>query len=129
MCGLFKIIFKKYLKFYVIILFLKSASYIQSQEDSIDIRANYVTASGLRLRESPNQNSKILSVIPFGSRVEYLTIKNFGKDTNEFELKNYTNKIIGTWVHVKFNKIRGYVLNSYLSYYNNSIQEHSTKVF
>jgi hypothetical protein len=97
------------------ILLIASTS-INGQKNIIDPGNNYVIASGLRLRENPNQKSKILTVIPFGSRVEYLSNESYGKDTIDVELKDYTSKIIGTWVQVKFNKFEGYVLNSYLSY-------------
>ncbi len=90
---------------------------MRAQENNISPDCNYVIASSLRLRESPNQNSKILSVIPFGSRVEYLSLESYGKDTVEVELYDNPRKILGTWVHVKFNKIQGYVLNTYLTYY------------
>ncbi|MBK8349145.1 MAG: SH3 domain-containing protein [Saprospiraceae bacterium] len=86
-------------------------------QDVIDNRVNYVIASALRLRENPNKTAKTLTVIPFGSRVEYLTNQSYNKDTLNVELGEYNKDVIGNWVYVKYNDIKGYVLNSYLGFY------------
>lgn len=95
---------------------------LTGQKD-IDIRANYVVASVLRLRESPNKNAKILATIPFGSRVEYLTNQCYNKDTTLVPLYDDNYTVVGSWVYVKYNNIKGFVLNSYLSYYDNPLPE------
>lgn len=99
------------------LLSLFSNNYLISQED-ININANYVIASALRLRESPNKHAKILTTIPFGSRLEYLTNQCYNKDTTLISIYNDDYAVVGSWVYVKYNNIKGFVLNSYLSYYD-----------
>ena len=103
--------------FFLFILSLFSNNIVLCQEE-IDIKANYVIASALRLRVSPNKGAKILINIPFGSRIEYLTNQCYNSDTTLVSLYGDDYAVAGSWVYVKYNNIKGFVLNSYLSYYD-----------
>lgn len=113
-----------YLSFRLIAcIILISFGNINAQESIINPQANYVIASALRLRDSPNRDAKILITIPFGSRVEYLTNQCYNKDTTLISIYNDDYAVVGSWVYVKYNNIKGFVLNSYLSFYNKSSTE------
>ncbi|MFN8338963.1 MAG: SH3 domain-containing protein [Saprospiraceae bacterium] len=107
---------------FLFILSLNPNNFLICQED-IDIKANYVIASALRLRDSPNKNAKILTTIPFGSHIEYLTNQCYNKDTTLISIYNDYYMVVGSWVYVKYKNFKGFVLNSYLSYYNKPIPE------
>jgi hypothetical protein len=82
----------------------------------------------LKLRDAPNLNSKVISVIPFHGKVTYVDEQHHGCDTigllSDFPgrvyLKNdskkvYKNRpIIGSWVHVRYHGKEGYVYSPYL---------------
>ena len=104
----------KFITFLIVISF----GYLNAQDNDIDPQANYVIASSLRLRESPNKDAKILTNIPFGSHVEYLTNQCYNKDTTLVPLYDDDYVVVGSWVYVKYKNIKGFVLNSYLSYYS-----------
>jgi Bacterial SH3 domain len=110
---------------FITFLILISFNYLNAQDNDINPQANYVIASALRLRESPNKDAKILTAIPFGSRVEYLTNQCYNKDTILVPLHDDNYPVVGSWVYVKYKNIKGFVLNSYLSYYDNSSPEHN----
>lgn len=103
--------------FFLFFLSLFSNNIVLCQEE-IDIKANYVIASALRLRVSPNKGAKILINIPFGSRIEYLTNQCYNSDTTLVSLYGDDYAVAGSWVYVKYNNIKGFVLNTYLSYYD-----------
>ena len=76
--------------------------------------ANMVIANGgLRLREQPGKKSKIITTLPFGTEVTYVSNQSFGTDSI---LVNDTY-IYGSWVKVKSQKQTGYVLDIYLDYW------------
>ncbi len=104
----------KFITFLIVISF----GYLNAQDNDIDPQANYVIASSLRLRESPNKDAKILTNIPFGSHVEYLTNQCYNKDTTLVPLYDDDYVVVGSWVYVKYKNIKGFVLNTYLSYYD-----------
>ena len=73
--------------------------------------ANMVIANGgLRLRKQPGKKSKIITTLPFGTEVTYVSNQSFGTDSI---LVNDTY-IYGNWVKVKSQKQTGYVLDIYL---------------
>lgn len=84
------------------------------QELQVNTQANRVIANGgLRLREQPGKKSKIITTLPFGTDVVYVSQQSFGTDSI---LVNDTY-IYGSWVKVKSQKQTGYVLDIYLDYW------------
>lgn len=81
------------------------------QELQVNTQANRVIANGgLRLREQPGKKSKIITTLPFGTDVVYVSQQSFGTDSI---LVNDTY-IYGSWVKVNSQKQTGYVLDIYL---------------
>lgn len=73
-----------------------------------DPNYQYVIAEGgLNLRESPDQNSKILLKIPDSHKVEILN----EEDSLPITEINY---IPGKWIRIKYQEYSGYVFNSFL---------------
>lgn len=112
------------MKFFPLIFFLLFwlNSAISSSTASIDTNANFVIAqSGLNLRASPSIKGEVLALIPFASRIIYLSELSFGK--HEIDLGSPVNdvdKVEGHWVKVKYKNITGYVLDAYLYYQTGS---------
>ncbi len=66
----------------------------------------YVNAqSGLRLRENPDIESKIILIIPFSGQVVVIEEKK--------EIVNFEN-INGKWTKVKYKNIEGWVFGGFL---------------
>lgn len=88
------------------------------QEMKVNTQLTKVIANGgLRLREKPGTSSKILTTIPFGEKVRYLSAAAFGTDSIVFtDDSGKTQKIPGCWVNVSYKNWKGYVLNVYLYY-------------
>ena len=56
--------------------------------------------NGLKLREQPNLNSKVLKVIDFGQKVLITDVVK-----NEYDERIEIDKIKGNWVSINFNEI------------------------
>lgn len=66
--------------------------------------------NGLKLREQPTLNSKVLHVIEFGQKVQITDVSK-----NEYDERIEIDKIKGNWVAINFNEIKGFVFDGYLS--------------
>lgn len=81
--------------------------------------------SGLKLRETPDFKSKVLTNIPFGKEVickGYKSLYDYSNNSLEVEDNIETPdgelvsfKLKGNWVQIKFENIEGYVFDAYLS--------------
>lgn len=68
-----------------------------------------IASSGLRMRESPNLESKKIVTIPFASKVKILS-----RDGAQQEIHG----IRGNWLEVDWNEKRGWVFDGYLRSFN-----------
>ena len=105
--GNFKI---KILLIVVILNLMCSEMTSQNLNYSIGDKLYTYALSGLKLREQPTLNSKVLHVIEFGQKVQ---ITDIIKNENEERIE--IDNIKGNWVAIKFNEIKGYVFDGYLS--------------
>jgi len=64
-------------------------------------------SSGLNLRSEKNDASEIISVIPFGDRVEVLS--------NDFKAYGFLENRRGRWIKVNYGNQIGYVFSAFLS--------------
>ncbi len=56
--------------------------YVSGQKSEIYPEKNYVIAQGgLRLRSEPRKHSKVLTLIPFGDTVKYISRQVFASDS------------------------------------------------
>lgn len=79
--------------------------------------------NGLKLREQPNLNSKVLKVIDFGQKVLITDVVK-----NEYDERIEIDKIKGNWVSINFNEITGFVFDGYLSKFpNNALSSENLK--
>jgi len=62
--------------------------------------------SGLKIRSAPNLNGQVLTVIPFGERVEVI-----GKSSIEERIEWMS----GNWIKVNYQGIEGYVFDGFVS--------------
>jgi hypothetical protein len=106
-------------KIVLLYLTLLCANILPGQNIPVDTNTTFVIANGgLNLRSHPGKNSKKITTIPFGSTITYLSEKSFGTDSvlvrhSDSEEPTF---IKGNWVRVEYQKMRGYVLDLYLSY-------------
>ena len=87
--------------------------------DVISMLTHVVIAkSGLFLRESPDRKGKVLTKIPYFSNIEILSTKSFRAEKVLIESKRVPShmdiEFEANWVKVKYNKLEGYVHNSYI---------------
>jgi hypothetical protein len=98
---------------------LSTATFAQSDSDeysaiSYDPTNAFVLAlSGLRLREFPGTASKILTTIPFASKVTLMRDPTLARNEDDGYLFD-ADSIRGNWVSVKYQGKTGYVFDAYL---------------
>ncbi|HBF87037.1 MAG TPA: hypothetical protein DDX39_00235 [Bacteroidales bacterium] len=107
------------LTFLLLLLSLCLCAQINYQKgDTLFVWAN----SGLNLRETPNENGKILTTIPFGELVEIISeTENEMFDVEIIKSKKINNKwtpnysISGYLIKVNYKNITGYIYSGFLS--------------
>ncbi len=67
-----------------------------------------IAISGLKIREQPNQQSKVLGIVPYGKKITRL-VKNTNLAYPEFT----KDSIIGNWEKIKYANIEGYAFNAF----------------
>jgi hypothetical protein len=98
---------------------LSTTTFAQSDSDeysaiSYDPTNAFVLAlSGLRLREFPGTASKILTTIPFASKVTLMRDPTLARNEDDGYLFD-ADSIRGNWVSVKYQDKTGYVFDAYL---------------
>ena len=106
-----------------LILFLLQTS-LYSQDINLSGSYFIISTTGLNLRSSPNTQSKILTKIPFGEKIEVTSNKSYGLDTigvNKFhnvQHNEFTESIIsGNWVKVDYKGKIGFLFDAYIYRY------------
>ena len=70
-------------------------------------KLNNLAISGLNLRDKPNINSNVITLVPYGKTVEIIDFTD-----NKLDVDN----IKGHWVKVKYKNKIGYIFDGYLSW-------------
>lgn len=70
-----------------------------------------IAMGGLKIRQTPSFNGKVLGVIPFGEKVLW----ERPQQMNENETIMNTDSIWGNWAKVRWKKVNGYVFDAFLS--------------
>ncbi|PHI18192.1 hypothetical protein CEQ90_19225 [Lewinellaceae bacterium SD302] len=118
---------EKYIFYKFLLLLLTFHSSVNSQLLYRPGDTLYVIAgSGLNMRNSPDRNSDIISVLKNGDQVIAQSFFNIGvgydliiKDRQKLEYdKSVDIDIYGNWILVSSNQDTGYVFSGYLSSYN-----------
>ncbi|HOF34234.1 MAG TPA: hypothetical protein PK624_09955 [Spirochaetota bacterium] len=91
---------KKYLFLIVILELLLAFNGYSKEKKYLWIKAE----SGLNLRDSSSISSKSIVIIPFGSKVEYLS---------DSGVKDLIEGIGGKWIEVKWNEFTGHVFSGF----------------
>ena len=111
----------------LLVFLLLRCSIVSSGQNSNPIVPNtsatiVIASGGLRLREKPSTSSRVLTTIPFGSKISYVSDQSFGEDDVSY-LNNdgIATKVRGCWVKVSFNQLTGFVLDIYLFWDNNTL--------
>ncbi len=89
----------------VLVLSFMGISLYPNTEPDQDIQKVYAF-SGLKLRQSPHMNAKVIKIIPFGENV---LVKE------RTEIINTVEWLKGTWIKVQYNGREGYILDSFVS--------------
>lgn len=115
---------KAIFRFFVLLSTCLFTLNLPGQEMKVDTQLNKVIANGgLRLREKPDTSSKILTTIPFGEKVKYLSASSFGTDSIGYTDEEPGQKWVhGNWVKVSWRNQTGFVLDSYL-FYNGEFED------
>jgi ribosomal protein S17E len=74
------------------------------------IEAYVAFKTGLNIREKPSITAKVLGKIPYSTKISY-----YSKDVDTNKIN--TDGFVGYYTKVTYNKITGYILNSYLLAY------------
>ncbi|WP_109829434.1 SH3 domain-containing protein [Reichenbachiella versicolor] len=95
----------KHLLLLTLIFFLTQYSKAQSYRHT-EAFYRVTSTNGLKLREKPSTNSKVITSIPYNNIVRAGGMGKIVSDTIE--------NIIGTWMPSKFKEFKGYLFNPYI---------------